>query len=520
MQLHWTNRLSYKLALTGVIIAFLLGVVLSSGQVYLDYLDQGDQLDKDVNRSLAVAKKAATRAVHIIDAPLAEEVVSGLLEYDYIIQASIVDETGTIMARSEKKEIRQDTIYQRVSNKLSNKLINYSHPLFLRQPNEGQHGSLDVVVNRAIGLESFFERAGTLFFSVLFLNMLLVGLLYVIFYFQLTRPLTNMTTMLANIDPEEPGTQRISLPLGHENDELGILASGVNLAFDTTRSSLDNIRFTNKALEASEDALRRRTWELEQEIERTTQGSKELLRTKEQAEAANRAKSVFLANVSHELRTPLNAIIGFSSVMADEIFGPIENKKYKEYLGDIRTSSQHLSELLGEVLDLAKIEADEVSIEDEDVNITDLCQESKSLVNGQASQKSLKFIIDIEENLPLIRGDRLRLKQAVLNLLSNAIKFTPKGEGKVSLSAKRSSNGGVSISVADTGIGIPDGEQEIVFSPFIRSSSAHSRSHEGTGLGLSLVNAFVTKHDGTIEVKSVENIGTTITIHLPQSRVL
>ena len=520
MQLHWTNRLSYKLARTGVIIAFLLGVVLSLGQVYLDYQDERVQFDRDVNRSLEVAGKAATRAVHIIDDRLAEEVVSGLLEYDYITKASIVDETGAVMASSTQLEIKNDTIFRRLSNKFSDKATSYTRPLYLRQPNEGQSGLLEVIVNRAIGMESFFERALTTFFGVLIRNMLLVGFLYVVFYFQLTRPLTNMTTTLANIDPGEPGAQRLSLPLGHEKDELGILAKGVNLAIDTTKTSLDNIRFTNKALEASEDALRRRTWELEQEIERTTQGSKELLRTKEQAESANRAKSVFLANVSHELRTPLNAIIGFSSVMADEVFGPIENKKYKEYLSDIRTSSQHLSELLGEVLDLAKIEADEVDIENEEVNLSDLCQESKSLVNGQAIQKNLKFILDIEDKLPMIRGDRLRLKQTVLNLLSNAIKFTPAGEGKVSLSAKRSPNGGVAISVTDTGIGIPEGEQELVFSPFIRSSSPHSRSYEGTGLGLSLVNAFVTKHDGTIEVKSVENIGTTITIFLPKSRVI
>lgn len=520
MQLHWTNRLSYKLARTGVIIAFLLGIVLSLGQIYLDYLDEEQQFDRDVNRSLAVAMKAATRAVHIIDDQLAEEVVSGLLEYDYIIQARIIDETGSVMAASVQIKTKEDTIFKRIANKFSDKAVSYSRFLNLRQPNEGQFGTLEVVVNKAVGLQSFFERSGATFFNVFIRNMILVGLLYVVFYFQLTRPLTNLTTKLANIEPGEPGSKRISLLQGHESDELGILVNGFNLALDTTRSSVENLQFTNKALEASEDALRRRTWELEQEVERTTQGSIELLRTKEQAEAANRAKSVFLANVSHELRTPLNAIIGFSSVMADEIFGPIENSKYKEYLDDIRNSSQHLSELLGEVLDLAKVEADEVNIENDDVDLAELCKESKSLMNGQATQKNLKFIIEIDENLPKIRGDRLRLKQAVLNLLSNAIKFTPAGGGTISLIAMSALDGGVTISVKDTGIGIPDGEQELVFSPFIRSSSAHSRSHEGTGLGLSLVNAFVSKHDGTIEVKSVENIGTTISIKLPKSRVI
>lgn len=520
MQLLWTNRLSYKLARTGVVIAFLLGIVLSLGQIYLDYLDEDVQFDRDVNRSLAVAMKAATRAVHIVDDQLAEEVVSGLLEYDYIIQARIVDETDSPMATSEQKNIKTDTVFKRISNTFSNKTVHYTRPLYLPQPNVGQSGTLEVVVNKAIGLHSFFERAVTTFFNVLIRNMILVGLLYVVFYFQLTRPLTNLTVKLARIDPGEPGSKRISLPIGHENDELGILVNGFNRALDTTRSSVENLQFTNKALEASEDALRRRTWELEQEIERTTQGSKELLRTKEQAEAASRAKSMFLANVSHELRTPLNAIIGFSSVMADEVFGPIGNSKYKEYLNDICTSSQHLSELLGEVLDLAKVEADEVEIENEDVDLAELCKESKSLMSGQATQKNLRLLIDVEENLPMIKGDRLRLKQAVLNLLSNAIKFTPVGEGKVSIVAKRSSDGGVDISVSDTGIGIPAGEQELVFSPFMRSSSAHSRSHEGTGLGLSLVNAFISRHGGTIEVNSVENIGTTITIKIPKSRVI
>ena len=520
MQLHWTNRLSYKLARSGVIIAFLLGVVLSFGQVYLDFLDEGDHLDRNVNRSLAVASKAATRAVHIIDNDLAEEVVSGLLEFDYILQASIMDETGAIMALSKQTVVKEDTIYTRVANKFVDETLHYSQSLYLRQPNSGQSGTLSIVISRAAGMESFFERALTIFFSGLIRNMMLVAFLYIGFYYQLTRPFAKLTSKLEKIDPEEPGTTRLEIPVGHENDELGVLVNRTNLAFDTTSSSLDDLRFTNKALEASEDALRRRTWELEQEIERAVQSAKELLITKEQAEAANRAKSVFLANVSHELRTPLNAIIGFTSVMDDEVFGPIENLKYKEYLSDIRSSSQHLSELLGEVLDLAKIEANEEGIENEDVDIKALCEESRSLVNGQVLQKNLRFRMEIEDELPMVRGDRLRLKQTVLNLLSNAIKFTPSGEGRVSLSAKRSKDGGMDIIVSDTGIGIPDGEQDLVFSPFVRSSSAHSRSHEGTGLGLSLVNAFVDLHDGSINVKSVENIGTTITISLPAERMV
>lgn len=519
MQLNWTNRLSYKMARSGVIIAFVVGIILSVGQVYLDYLDEGDQLDNNVNKILAVAQKAATRAVHIIDNDLAEEVVSGMLEHEYITEASIKDEMGLLMARSTQEDVESESIFRTVAHKFIDSHDSYTQALFLREPNNGQSGTLEVMVNRALGMEHFFERSVTVFFSGLIRNMLLVSLLYIVFYFQITSPLTQMAATMATIDPEKPGTQRIGLPKGHETDELGVLVEHTNLAFDITKESLDNLKFSNKALEASEDNLRRRTWELEQEVDRAKLASKELLRTKEQAEAANRAKSVFLANVSHELRTPLNAIIGFSSVMANEVFGPIENNKYQEYLGDIRDSSQHLSELLGEVLDLAKVEANETELEEEEIDLRSLCEESKTLVGGQATQKKLQVVLTIENDIPIILGDRLRLKQTVLNLLSNAIKFTPTGGEKINLSVHSVQTGGVKITVADKGIGIPDGEQELVFSPFIRSSSAHSRSHEGTGLGLSLVSAFVAMHDGTIEVESLEGIGTTITIYLPVSRV-
>nr|WP_281500770.1 HAMP domain-containing sensor histidine kinase [Kordiimonas marina] len=247
----------------------------------------------------------------------------------------------------------------------------------------------------------------------------------------------------------------------------------------------------------------------------------ELIVTKEQAEAANRAKSVFLANVSHELRTPLNAIIGFSSIMADQMFGPIGHEKYREYLQDIRSSSEHLSDVLGEVLDLAKIEAGQFKMEDEDVDMVRLFNESQALISGQASQKGFSVAMDVPEDLPKVKGDRLRLKQSVLNLLSNAVKFTPQGNGNVMLSAAMDHESGeMIIRVADKGIGISPEEQELVFSPFVRSASALSRSHEGTGLGLSLVKAFVDMHGGTISLKSEPEKGSTFTIRLPSDRVI
>lgn len=520
MQLHWSDRISFKLARTAVIIAFAVGLVLSAGQVYLDYLEEGGILDQKVNKSLQVAEKAATRAVLILDSDLAQEVVSGLMEYEYVAEAAILDDHGSILAGDQADTTNLGPASVNYARFFIDDVKTYIFPLDLPDTMAERPGSLRVVIDRAVGLQPFFSRAVTTFLSGFVRNLLLVMLLYFAFHQGLTKPLAQIVEKISSINPEHPGEQRINVHKRHKKDELGLLVGQINLSFDAVQVLLDNLRSTNKALSSSEEALRKRSWELEQEVERTKKTSMELIVTKEQAEAANRAKSVFLANVSHELRTPLNAIIGFSSIMADQMFGPIGHEKYREYLQDIRSSSEHLSDVLGEVLDLAKIEAGQFKMEEEEVDMTKLFHESHALVSGQASQKGFKISVDVPDDLPNIHGDRLRIKQSVLNLLSNAVKFTPEGRGDVTLKAFMVEDGRMAIRVSDNGIGIPREEQELVFSPFMRSASALSRSHEGTGLGLSLVKAFVDMHGGEIELESELDVGTSFTLLLPNSRVI
>jgi len=520
LKLHWSDRISFKLARTAVIIAFSVGLVLSAGQVYLDYLDEGGLLDQKVNKSLAVSQKAATRAVLILDADLAQEVVSGLLEYDYISEAAILDDHGSELAGERKQtggSARKSVEFSRYF--IEDRSV-HTWELELPDTMAERPGNLRVVVDRAIGLQPFFSRAVTTFISGLVRNLLLVLLLYFAFHQGLTKPLSQIVDKISSINPEHPREQRISVHKRHQGDELGLLVGQMNLSFDAVQVLLDNLRSTNKALSSSEESLRKRSWELEQEVERTKKTSVELIITKEQAEAANRAKSVFLANVSHELRTPLNAIIGFSSIMADQLFGPIGHAKYREYLQDIRSSSEHLSDVLGEVLDLAKIEAGQFKMEDEDVNMVDLFSESQALINGQAMLKGFNIDLEVPEDLPELSGDRLRIKQSVLNLLSNAVKFTPSGQGNVILKSWVTEEGELAVSVSDSGIGIAKEEQSLVFSPFMRAASALSRSHEGTGLGLSLVKVFIDMHGGRIGLESVVDKGTTFTIYFPRERVL
>ncbi len=516
---HWIDRLSFKMARSAVLIAFSVGIMLSFLQVYIDYLEEGDSLDTRADEILSVAHKAAARSVLILDPDLAQEVVSGLMEYEFITQASILDDHGSVLA-SETGQPTNDDAAIKLARTFITDTIKYEKGLGLPNSLAENPGKLVVKVDRAVGLRPFFSRSLTIFLSGFVRNMLLVALLYVAFYANLTKPLSKLVDEVEQLNPENPGEKRITIPEGHRDDEIGIMARQINGAFDNLQSMLDNLRATNRALGTSEEALRKRSWELEKEVDHSREMTIQLIKTKEEAEAANRAKSAFLANVSHELRTPLNAIIGFSTIMTDQIFGPVGNEKYVEYLDDIRNSSQHLSDLLGEVLDLAKIESGQEDMEDEDVNIVDLCSESIALISGQAVTKRIKLVTDLDETLPFLKGSRLRLKQSVLNLLSNAIKFTPEGAGSVTLKAWQRDDTGISISVSDTGIGIPEEDQSSVFSPFMRASGALSRSHEGTGLGLALVKAFMNEHEGDIELHSVEGEGTSITLNLPVNRTM
>ncbi|MFZ0692919.1 MAG: histidine kinase dimerization/phospho-acceptor domain-containing protein, partial [Alphaproteobacteria bacterium] len=185
---------------------------------------------------------------------------------------------------------------------------------------------------------------------------------------------------------------------------------------------------------------------------------------KEQAEIANRAKSEFLANMSHELRTPLNAIIGFSEIMKDELSGPINNPYYREYVRDIHASANHLLEVINDILDVSKVEAGKIELQESPVEIDSTVQAAVRLVIERAREADIRVDVTLPQTLPRLYADVRRVKQMMLNLLSNAVKFTPAG-GSVKVDA-HADDTGLSISVADTGIGIAEDKIALVFTPF------------------------------------------------------
>jgi two-component system, cell cycle sensor histidine kinase PleC len=240
---------------------------------------------------------------------------------------------------------------------------------------------------------------------------------------------------------------------------------------------------------------------------------------KQKAETANKAKSTFLANMSHELRTPLNAILGFSEILEGEMFGPMANRTYKDYAGDIHHSGQYLLGLINDILDISRIEAGRREIRDEPVQTIEALHDAKHLLEMNAAEKAISIEINADPTLPKVWGDARAINQVVINLLANAIKFTPKN-GAISMSATRTALGGLALSVKDNGPGIPENEIENALSAFMRGSLAAKKAIDGAGLGLSIVKGIMTLHGGDIEIKSQIGQGTEIICTFPFQRVL
>jgi signal transduction histidine kinase len=235
------------------------------------------------------------------------------------------------------------------------------------------------------------------------------------------------------------------------------------------------------------------------------------------AAAGSQAKSQFLATMSHELRTPLNAIIGFAEMQVMQVFGPLGDQRYHGYANDILASGKHLLGLINDVLDFAKLDVGHLELQEEDVDLAASIAECANMMARQAEAAGVRLDADPSAGLPRVRVDKRRLHQILLNLLSNAVKFTPRG-GAVRVSAARG-DGGLILTVADTGIGMAAEDIPKALERFGQIDSRLSRAYEGAGLGLPLAKQLVELHGGSLAIKSAPGRGTTVTITLPAARI-
>ena len=296
----------------------------------------------------------------------------------------------------------------------------------------------------------------------------------------------------------------------NSRDEVGQMAASFNVL-------QQEIAEAAQGLNAAREGLRTARSELVDTNIRLERSNLQLVVAKEAAEAANTAKSSFLAGMSHELRTPLNAILGFSEMIGTEVLGPVGTPTYAEYAMDINSSGRHLLAIINEILDMAKIGAGEFVLRERDMDIALAVRECLIVVRQQAEKKGVA-LCDISAGVGMLYADETRVRQVLINLLSNAVKFTP-GPGRVSVTAMIGGDGALELAVSDTGIGMTAEQIGTARQPFRQIDSSLARKYEGTGLGLPLAEGLMQLHGGMLEITSTIGRGTKVVARFPPERV-
>lgn len=305
----------------------------------------------------------------------------------------------------------------------------------------------------------------------------------------------------------------------HDDNIAGGMRSTGEGRIQKYDSSIADVLYTTAILELSQ----RRRFQVITMIDISLRKQMEIsLRlAKDQADTANQAKSAFLANMSHELRTPLNAIIGFSEMMIKETFGPMGHKKYYEYLEDMHYSANHLLEIINEVLDMSKIEAGRVELDEQIFNIAELMDTVVRMMSSRAFSSGIAFDVTLDDKLPNVNGDPRLLRQVFINLISNAVKFSKPG-GTITVGAGYAKDGDLVIEVRDQGVGIRKEKIKAALEPFgqIPEAFQTSRQDQGTGLGLPIAKAMVEMHGGELRLESEYGVGTVVTVSVPAFRLV
>ncbi|WP_271407850.1 response regulator [Pseudomonas sp. Q1-7] len=510
MDIPLTQRLSFKQASLTVLVAFLLGTVLSVIQVASDYLDENESIDREIKALLEISHSPAARIAYNIDAELAQELVLGLLRSPAVVRAEIIDNNGAVLASVSRP--RTESEFRIFSDFLFGERREFEDPLYIvHAPNETL-GVLRLEVDTFAFGNHFLRRAMFTLLSGFVRSLLLSLILLVLFYRMLTKPLVELIAGLSERDPRTSPDAKLPCPPSHEQDEIGVLVDVINRQLASLSAEMQQRREADQRLSQYlaelEDIVSARTAELKAANSRLSRYNQELEVARSTALEMAKARAAFLANMSHEIRTPLNGLLGMLDLALD---GPL-NAEQRRQLQIAHDSGSVLVELLNDILDLSKFEAGQLELEQIPFDLGTLLEDTANLLS-QNTAPGVELTCLIDPQLPsLVVGDPTRVRQVISNLLSNALKFTR--FGRVDLRAT-SSPGGVLITVRDTGIGISSEALPKLFQPFSQGSAGITRQFGGTGLGLALTRHLCEAMQGQLEVKSQEGVGSLFSAELP-----
>lgn len=510
MDISLTQRLSFKQAGLTVLVAFILGTLLSVTQVAVDYASEEASINREIRALLEISHNPAARIAYNIDAELAQELVLGLLRSPAVTRAELIDNNGLVLASVSRP--RRESRYRVFSDSLFGAQRQFQDPLHVSHaPNEAL-GFLRLEVD-TYAFGSHFLRRSLLTLLTGFARSLLLSLiLLVLFYFMLTKPLTGVIRALSERNPQDPHHRPVPCPKGHERDEIGTLVEVTNRQLSSIAQEIAHRRNAEdrltQYLSELENIVSARTAELKATNARLSQSNSELETARSMALNMAQARSAFLANMSHEIRTPLNGLLGMLALALD---GPLSAEQ-RQQLGIAHDSGKVLVELLNDILDLSKFEAGQLELETIPFDLGALAEETASLLSQNAAS-AVELTCLIDPALPAqVLGDPTRVRQIVSNLLSNALKFTR--FGRVDLIVERNTDS-ICIRVRDTGIGIAEDAQARIFQPFAQAEIAITREYGGTGLGLALTRRLCEAMHGKLSLQSKEGFGSEFCAELP-----
>ena len=475
------GKMSLKQKITALILAASCLVLLLSSTIFVgsQVITYKRLTVSELNAVAGIIASNVSAAVVFDDPASAEEMLRVLGAKPGLVWARILRPDGSLFAAHEARPggAGASGVPDWAAVKMLDSLIDLRVPIRL-------DGETIGTLHLRADLTQMYDIIDTYLVLAAFVVFLLIALAFVMasrIQKVVTEPVLGLLATMRAVSRDQDYTIRARK---HADDELGQVSDGFN-------RMLAEIQAHDLELRAA--------WH--------------------EADAASRAKSEFLANMSHELRTPLNAIIGFSEIIKLEMLGPLGTGRYRHYAQDIFDSGNHLLAVIGDILDISKVEAGEFELHAEPTDLEQIVEQSLRLVRERAEAAGIRIEVAIGRDLPRLLLDQRLIKQSLINLLSNAIKFSPEG-GSVAVRVARGPEGSVLLSVADSGIGIAEDDIPSVLKPFSQVESAFSRSHEGTGLGLPLAKSFIEAHGGRLEIDSTVGRGTRVTLHIPAQRAI